>query len=619
LNDKFQSVSREAAKLIAESFQDMEKDLENSQTKYQRFREQAPIIFNGDQNTNIHRLAYETASNTLIELQGKLTEARARLEEVEQILAQRETLNLSELEMLALIDETNAARLSTLVAVTAGEAQSPAFLATMAERTGAANTDFGELLKAKSELTAMLKDYGPQHPEVIKLKSRIEVAEAFLSQKRESLKVDEADLLTVVEPRMVMSAYLRLLRSDVGSLERREQLLMQMAAEEEERAKALTAFELEGENLREQVARSQERYDAVLDRLREINLAKDYSGFVNEVIEIPEYGAEVWPSIPIVLALSTVLGLLCGVGTAAVTEYRDRSFKDPEDIRRDLDTVLLTHVPDLRGLARDPKQLVEGSQVHPSIYAYHKPKSRESEVFRGLRTSLFFSSNGQKCQVIMFTSPNQGDGKSTVASNLAVSIAQTGRKVLIVDCDLRRPNSHKLLGVKNDVGLSDVIGGDVEPWDAIKQTETTNLWCLPSGPLPANPAELLQSTAFEQFVNMAREKYDYVILDCPPVLAVADPCIVAPRADGITLVLRVSRDSRPQAAKAKEMLSRVNGRVLGVVVNASEEAAKAGYGKYGDSAYAYSYDYGYGKGYGRGYNKYYEEDPSTERANGSGR
>jgi polysaccharide biosynthesis transport protein len=616
LSNKFQNVSREAVKLISQAKSELEDELNEARLKYRRFCEQSPILLSGEQTINVHRMAYELASTQMIEIESELAKARSRLEEVEHKLAERELLEFSDLEMLALIDDVNAARLSTLVAVTMGESHSAGFMAMMPTISGT-STAFFELAKAKAELESMLKDgFGPQHPEVIKLQARINVNESLVNSERQKLKVPEDTGSTVIDPANVMSAYLRLLRSDVASLERRQMLLSQMAAEEEERAKALYAYESEAEILRLEEARSQQLYDQVIDKLREINLAKDYTGFVNEVIESPEFGEEVWPSIPIVLALSTVLGLLCGLGTAAMAEYRDRSFKDPDDIRRDLDTTLLTHVPDLRGLARDPKQLVEGSQVHPSIYAFHKPKSREAEVFRGLRTSLFFSSSGQKCQVIMFTSPNQGDGKSTVASNLAVSIAQTGRKVLIVDCDLRRPNSHKLLGVKNDVGLSDVIAGEVEPMDAIKPTETTNLWCLPSGPLPANPAELLQSTRFEEFVKMAREKFDYVILDCPPVLAVADPCIVAPRADGITMVLRVSRDSRPQAARAKEMLMRVNGRLLGVVVNASEEAAKSGYGKYGDSAHAYSYDYGYGRGYGRGYNKYYEEDSTSDRASG---
>lgn len=617
LSEKFADVNREAAKLIEQASKDLEKELATAQASYQRFREQSPILFAADAATNVHRERYEAYQAELSALQVKLSTSRSRLEAVELALAMAEKNKLNDLDKLSLIDETSATRMSVLATVAMGSPLTADFQRDQTVATGIVNIEFGDLAKKKAELDAMLLDYGRNHPEVKKLSKAIANAEAFLNSEKARVQLTEDVDTITVQPSMIIHAYLRMLRNDVDSDQRREQDLMQLAAEEEERAKALVVYELEGQRLSEEVTRAQTLYDAVLDRLREIDLAKDYSGFVNEVIMAPEFGSEVWPSIPIVLVLCSLVGIAIGGGIAGVNEFRDRSFRDPEDIRRDLDMPLLTHVPDLRG--NSAKQLVEGSLMHGSIYAFHRPKSRESEVFRGLRTSLFFSSGGQKCQVLMFTSPNQGDGKSTVAANLAVSIAQTGRKVLLVDCDLRRPNVHKLMGLNNETGLSDVINGEVEPWDAIQQTETANLWGLPAGPLPSNPAELLQSTTFEQFIKLAREKYDYVILDCPPVLAVADPCIVAPRADGITLVLRVSRDSKPQANRAKEMLARVNGRMLGVVVNASQEAAKGGYGKYGDSAYAYSYDYGYGKGYGRGYNKYYEEDSASQRANGSGR
>jgi len=619
LNDKFADVNREAAKLIEQASKDLEQKLAVAQGDYQKFREQSPILFNGDQNTNIHRSRFDAYQAELATLTVKLSEGRSRLEMVEIQLAMKEKNGLTDLDQLALMDEMAVTRLATLVAISTGQSESDAVKMILPDLTAQKNTLYGQLLGKKSELQGLRIAQGPNHPDVLALTKHIEETEKFIKAAEQDMADKGIDLSKpiVIEPKMVIQAYLRLLRADVDTHQRRERELMQAAAEEEERAKALVVYELEGERLREAVTRAQSFYDTVLDQLRQIDMAKDYSGFVNEVIMSPEFGVEVWPSVPIVLLLCTMVGVAFGGGIACMSEMRDRTFRDPDDIRRDLDLPLLTHVPDLR--IGSAKKLVEGSQVHGSIYSFHRPKSRESEVFRGLRTSLFFSTSGQKCQVIMFTSPNQGDGKSTVATNLAVSIAQTGRKVLLVDCDLRRPNIHKLLGLKNDVGMADVIGGEVEPWDAIQATETTNLWGLPAGPLPSNPAELLQSSTFEQFLKMAREKYEYVILDCPPVLAVADPCIVAPRADGVTMVLRVSRDSKPQAARAKDMLARVNGKIIGVVVNASQEAAKAGYGKYGESAYAYSYDYNYGKGYARGYNKYYDEDPSSQRANGGGR
>jgi succinoglycan biosynthesis transport protein ExoP len=135
--------------------------------------------------------------------------------------------------------------------------------------------------------------------------------------------------------------------------------------------------------------------------------------------------------------------------------------------------------------------------------------------------------------------------------------------------------------------------GEAEPWDVVQATEAENLWVLPCGPVPNNPAELLTSTSFEEFLDMARSRYDYVLLDTPPVLAVADPCIVAPRVDGVIMVVRVSKDTRPQAIRAKELLESVGAGMIGTIVNASEASAY-----FGSKRFGYGQQYGYGYGYG---------------------
>jgi capsular exopolysaccharide synthesis family protein len=212
-----------------------------------------------------------------------------------------------------------------------------------------------------------------------------------------------------------------------------------------------------------------------------------------------------------------------------------------------------------------------------------------------------------KCPVLAFTSPNKGDGKSTVTANLAISLAQAGRKVLLVDCDLRRPNMHKLFGLANDKGLSDVLSG-TEPADNYSLTPNLDtLKILTAGTHRKNPAELLMSAAFKDLLAKSREQFDIVLLDCPPVLAVADPCIVGSQCDGVVAVLRLSRDTKPQATRARDMLGRVGATILGVVVNVAEDADKTGYGKYSDAGYAYDYGYKYNK-----YNRDYYTEPQAE-------
>ena len=553
LGDAFQDVNKEAAQLIEEAQKDLGAQLEQAESQYTEFRQRAPLLWKGEESSNIHRVRYEQIQTELGNLQLLGTEARSRLEVVEKGLKQYEEVNALDIERLALIDEKNATRLSILVSVDRGDAETAEFQALQPARFESAKTEFEALVTLMAKEKTLLQDFGPEHPDVRNTRQQIELLQDFLNNKTGTLGFEKDEF--VLTPKKLMDAYVKLLNNDLTSLQRKEQELLSLATEEEEAAKALVSFELEGESLRNEVTRQQALYDAVVDRLREINLAKDAGGFINEVIAEPELGEKVWPNPIILLGLGTLCGLVLSAGGMAVSEFNDRSFRTPEDVRVALDLPLLSHVPDLT-LPRDRKAAAEilesGSKVALVVQTYHRPKSREAEVFRGLRTSLFFSgNNGKKLKVIECTSPNQGDGKSTLAANLAVSIAQSGRKVLLVDCDMRRPRVHTLFGLNSDIGLAEVVTGDAEPLDAIQSCDVDNLSVLPCGTVPPNPAELLTAVAFENFLEFARERFEFVILDCPPVLAVADPCIVAPRVDGVVLALRVSKDSRPQTIRAQ--------------------------------------------------------------------
>ena len=191
-----------------------------------------------------------------------------------------------------------------------------------------------------------------------------------------------------------------------------------------------------------------------------------------------EVGEEVWPSLPICLALGTMLGLVLGSGGAGVAEMRDRSFRSAEDIRQALGLPLLSHVPALD--SEHDKLLAEaiaasGSQLDTHLYAVHLPRSQYAEVFRGLRTSVFFRSDESGLKTIAVTSPNMGDGKTTVLMNLAVSMAQAGRSVLLVDADMRRPRMHEVFQLPRCAGLSSIVHDNWEPWDLVHETEVENL------------------------------------------------------------------------------------------------------------------------------------------------
>jgi capsular exopolysaccharide synthesis family protein len=232
----------------------------------------------------------------------------------------------------------------------------------------------------------------------------------------------------------------------------------------------------------------------------------------------------------------------------------------------------------------------------------HKTRSSVSEAFRGIRTAIFFNSQHGSLKVIQVTSPIPGDGKSTIASNLAVSISQSGRRVCLVDCDFRRPRISKIFGLSSDTGLVQVINEKATLEEAIQPSSIENLSVLSCGRRPGNPAELLSSERFHFIISQLREMFDYVILDTPPVLVVSDPATVATAADGVILTVRLRRNLKPIAMRAAQMLHSMNANMIGVVVNGVGVGASGyGYGGYRYDSYnnGYGYGYGYGKtGYG---------------------
>ena len=244
------------------------------------------------------------------------------------------------------------------------------------------------------------------------------------------------------------------------------------------------------------------------------------------------------------------------------------------------------------------------SKLSPTVVTYFAPKSRTTEAYRAIRSALYFSIRGEKHKVIQITSPNPGDGKTTLSVNLAACIAQSGKSVLLIDADFRRPKIHKMLGISNACGMSSVIKGDAELLDAIQSTEIENLWGMPCGPRPDNPAELLTSHRLDELLAILREKYDFVLVDTPPMLAVTDPGTVAPRVDGVLLTIRINKRARSEALRATEMLNSLGANIVGIVVNGVDRKLGYGYKKYGSGGYDYRYGYGDGDKSGA----YYQED-----------
>jgi capsular exopolysaccharide synthesis family protein len=221
------------------------------------------------------------------------------------------------------------------------------------------------------------------------------------------------------------------------------------------------------------------------------------------------------------------------------------------------------------------------ADLHGGLVTLSEPDSAAAEAFRTLRTSLMFSLVDSPPKAILLTSAGKEEGKSTTCANLAVTLAQAQKNVLVVDCDLRRPTVHKIFGLRNFEGMTDVLTGEREAHDVV-QTPLKNLNVITVGPLPPNPTELLSSRRFAGFLELVRESYDYVLVDAPPIGLVSDPTIVATQADGVLLVLNSQKARKKEVRQAVRSLEAVGARVLGTVIN-NARPPRGDYYRYGYS------------------------------------
>lgn len=214
------------------------------------------------------------------------------------------------------------------------------------------------------------------------------------------------------------------------------------------------------------------------------------------------------------------------------------------------------------------------------IITIKNPRSPIAESYRTLRTNIQFSSFDKKIQTMIITSSGPSEGKSTTSSNLAVTMAENGNKTILIDCDQRKPKLHKVFLTSNGKGLSDLLVGNSVFEEAVQKTEIENLDLLTSGTKPPNPSELLASIKMKNFVENLREKYDCIIIDTPPVIAVTDAQIVSRYADGCLLVVASAQAEREAVMKAKELLEKVDAKIIGVVLNKLDIQEKSYYGQY---------------------------------------
>ena len=273
------------------------------------------------------------------------------------------------------------------------------------------------------------------------------------------------------------------------------------------------------------------------------------------------------------LGLAVVLGLLVGIGVAVLREMLDNTVKTPEQLR------------EVAGAGNLGSIFFDSKAARRPLVTQLDSHAPRAEAFRVLRTNLQFIDVDSHSKVFVMTSPLPGDGKSTTAVNLAITLAQTGQRTVLIEADLRRPKTAEYLGLEAKVGLTTVLIGRVDLDDAIQPWGDDGLHVIASGAIPPNPAELLQSRQMATVLERLRRHYDVILIDAPPLLPVADAAVLARQADGAILVVRHGHTTRDQVAAAVDRLVSVEGQLLGTVFNRTPDKGRDGYG--------YGYGYGY--------------------------
>jgi polysaccharide biosynthesis transport protein len=567
LGELDQNVSKEALKLIGEAKDSLLGQLQTKETAYRTFRSTSPLLWNAEASANLHNSRLLQIENERSRLMVEATMMQGQINAISDIIARGGDL------------EGLAGMIGRIVDARAGS-QSPA-----GDMLGLHN----ELLPLLVEEQILAEKFGPEHPDVKLIRKKVEITRQLLeNQKAELLAAPmTAEITTEGVKKFVES-----LKYELESVKAKQANLTALFDTERELAKHVAEFEARDASLRSDIERTKQLFQTVVNRLDEISLVKDNGGGNDaQVISAAGRGVQVVPNFIKSLLLGAAVGLMLGGGLAWYVETLDRSYQSAEQIRADLGCAILGHIPII-----DKKLQSRGkpeSSLQPVLITYHQPGSSVSEAYRAVRTAVLFGMRSREGQVLQVTSPSPGDGKSTTCANLALAIALTGKRVLIIDADLRRPQMHRLFGVNVSIGLSSLIQGTAEPSDAIAATEIDNLYVLPAGPRVKNPSELLSSPCLANLVGALKGQFDFILVDSPPLLAVTDPSIIVSFVDHVIMALRITKDGRQSAPMAYEILRQLNADVLGIVVNGVDSFAGDDY------RYGATYGYGYGRAYGK--------------------
>jgi capsular exopolysaccharide synthesis family protein len=426
-----------------------------------------------------------------------------------------------------------------------------------------------DLAGLERQQSQLLERYLDQHPEVVKVRSQI---------------ADTRKRLAAEAQRLIRGA-----ENDYKSAAAQEASIAGALEQAKAEALDLSSRAVEYDNRKREVDASREVLNSLMARLKQTDVATELKASNIRVVDpavVPR--APVRPNRRRDISFGVLMGLLVSIGLAFFLEYLDNTVKSPEDVREHLGVPLLGVIGEME--TKNPGPVLLGA----------RPVGSFAEGYRVLRTALDYSWSEKGARVIVVTSTSPGEGKTLTSINLALTLASADGKVLLIDGDLRKPQIHTVLKLQKRPGLSDVLVGQAKVADAVQPVPQTHLSLLSAGTYVPSPADLMTTQVLDGLVQGLRNVYNWIVIDTPPVAAVADALILARATDGVVVVVGAEMVPRGAVRHTLERVNEAGARILGVVLNRAQTRRRSYYGRY--------YGHYYGHYYGR-----YPQDPGSSK------
>ncbi|HEU0185556.1 MAG TPA: polysaccharide biosynthesis tyrosine autokinase [Blastocatellia bacterium] len=448
------------------------------------------------------------------------------------------------------------------------------------------------------ELAQLIATFGPENPRVVATRNQMRELERLIAESAKNL----GDRL----------------KAEAERARREEKLLKESFDAAKAEAVQQNQSAIKFNILKQNVDTTKALYNDFLQKTNHAQIEQRQDANDMRVID-PARANLVGPKRGRAVFIGLVLSLACGVGLALLLEYLDNTVKTVEDVARATQLPTLALIPSVNadvmrvdtgkknnGLqkliksraARSANSRGSGglrardAQPSPDTPAAVGASSSVVESYRMLRTSILLSNAGAPPKTILITSSQPSEGKTTTAVNTAISLSQLGASVLLIDADLRRPAVHKAFKIPHDRGISNYLSSRTPIDDLIVKLPIPNLYALPCGPIPPNPAELISSDSMKELLRTLSQRFDHILIDSPPMISVTDPIILSTMVDGLILVVQAGRSTRELARRARRELARVGARVFGVVLN-NVDVRQGGYDDYDYYRYTSAYNEGY--------------------------